>query len=155
MFLLVLPSHVIGIDDGTTLTYHQTINATCVEKKLADKFGGWELDLAKPIEELEVLNVFLYIIICFIFMYNPPCKARGIYLIMFQITCTPSSHCDYEPGVDPIPVSKEGEVQFSLHLNLLGEPQTVSGPMEIGESLSIQCSDPGGQNIFILFKKRC
>ena len=132
---------MIGIDDGTTLTYHQTINATCVEKKLADKFGGWELDLAKPIEELEVLY-FCFIFIC-------------ICLIMFQITCTPSSHCDYEPGVDPIPVSQEGEVQFSLHLNLLGEPQTVSGPMEIGESLSIQCSDPGGQNIFILFKKRC
>ena len=64
---------------------------------------------------------------------------------MFQITCTPSSHCDFEPGVDPIPVYQEGEVQFSLHLNLLGEPQTVSGPMEIGESLSIQCSDQGGQ----------
>ena len=54
LFLLVLPSHVIGIDDGTTLTYHKTINATCVEKKLADKFGGWEIDLPKPIEELEV-----------------------------------------------------------------------------------------------------
>ena len=58
MFILVLPSHVIGIDDGTTLTYHKTINATCIEKKLADKFGGWELDLAKPIEELEVLYFF-------------------------------------------------------------------------------------------------
>ena len=62
-----------------------------------------------------------------------------------QVTCTQSSHCDYEAGVDPIPVSNEGEVKFSLHLNLLGEPQTVSGPMEIGESLSIQCSDPGGR----------
>ena len=51
---------MIGIDDGTALTYHKTINATCIEKKLADKFGGWELDLAKPIEELEVF-VFLYI----------------------------------------------------------------------------------------------
>lgn len=69
---------------------------------------------------------------------------------MFQITCTPSSHCDFEPGVDPIPVSQEGEVQFSLHLNLLGEPQTVSGPMEIGESLSIQCSEPGGLKYFHL-----
>lgn len=36
------------------MTYHKTINATCVEKKLADKFGGWDLDLPKPIEELEV-----------------------------------------------------------------------------------------------------
>ena len=51
---LVLPSHLIGIDDGTTLTYHKTINATCVEKKLGDKFSGWELDVTKPIEELEV-----------------------------------------------------------------------------------------------------
>ena len=45
---------MIGINDGTTLTYHKTINATCVEKKMADRFGGWDLDLPKPIEELEV-----------------------------------------------------------------------------------------------------
>ena len=67
--------------------------------------------------QIRVLIIICFILIC-------------IYLIMFQITCTPSSHCDFEPGVDPIPVSQEGEVQFSLHLNLLGEPQTVSGPME-------------------------
>lgn len=45
---------MIGIDDGTALTYHKTINATCVEKKLGDKFSGWDLDVTKPIEELEV-----------------------------------------------------------------------------------------------------
>ena len=56
---LVLPSHLIGIDDGTTLTYHKTINATCIEKKLGDKFSGWELDVTKPIEELEVKHYTL------------------------------------------------------------------------------------------------
>ena len=45
---------MIGINDGTTLTHHKTINATCVEKKLGDKFSGWELDVTKPIEELKV-----------------------------------------------------------------------------------------------------
>ena len=119
---------MIGIYDGTTLTHHKTINATCVEKKLEDKFSGWELDVTKPIEELKVSSVLL--------LYVP-------YYPLYQISCMPSSHCAYEPGVDPIPVSQVGEVQFSLHLNLFGEPQTVSGPMEIGESISIQCSDPG------------
>ena len=61
------------------------------------------------------------------------------------MSCIPSSHCAYDTGVDPIPVSQEGEVQISLHLNLLGEPSSVSGPMEIGESIVIQCSDPGCQ----------
>ena len=119
---------MIGIDDGTTLTHHKTINATCVEKKLGDKFSGWELDVTKPIEELEVKHYILVVL---------------YYILLSQINCTLSSHCDYEPGVDPIPVSQEGEVQFALHLNLLGEPQTVSGPMEIGESISIQCTEPG------------
>lgn len=64
-------------------------------------------------------------------------------LTIFQISCIPSSHCNYETGVDPIPVSHDGELQISLHLNLLGEPNSVSGPMEIGESIAIQCSDPG------------
>ena len=123
---------MIGIDDGTTLTHHKTINATCVEKKLGDKFSGWELDVTKPIEELVVMHSPIFI----------SCTLLST-IYSFQINCTLSSHCDYEPGVDPIPVSQEGEVQFSLHLNLFGEPQTVSGPMEIGESISIQCSDPG------------
>ena len=75
LFLLVLPSHVIGIDDGTTLTYHKTINATCVEKKLADKFGGWEIDLPKPIEELEVYCIsLLYFLFCiYMHLLAPSC----------------------------------------------------------------------------------
>ena len=51
---------MIGINDGTTLTHHKTINATCVEKKLGDKFSGWELDVTKPIEELEVKHYLPY-----------------------------------------------------------------------------------------------
>ena len=83
--------------------------------------------------------MYIHSIHCFV--------TKSVYLIFSpsQVTCTQSSHCDYEAGVDPIPVSNEGEVKFSLHLNLLGEPQTVSGPMEIGETLSIQCSNPGLQ----------
>ena len=34
-------------------------------------------------------------------------------------------------------------MQFALHLNLLGETQTISGPMEIGESVSIKCINQG------------
>ena len=51
---LVLPAYTIGIDDGNGLSYHKNINATCVEKQLADRFSGWELDLPKPIDEIEV-----------------------------------------------------------------------------------------------------
>ena len=52
--LLVLPAYMIGIDDGTAISYHKNINATCVENQLADRFSGWELDLPKPIDEIEV-----------------------------------------------------------------------------------------------------
>ena len=56
---LVIPSELIMIDDGTTVTYHKTINATCKEKKLMDVFSGWELDLPKPLDEIQVrINIF-------------------------------------------------------------------------------------------------
>ena len=42
------------IDDGTTVSYHKTINATCKEKLLKDVFSGWELELPKPIEQIQV-----------------------------------------------------------------------------------------------------
>ena len=72
---------MIGIDDGTALTYHKTINATCIEKKLADKFGGWELDLAKPIEELQVLCFFtlFIIIICFMLIYHMGAEPKNSF----------------------------------------------------------------------------
>ena len=60
-----------------------------------------------------------------------------------QINCTQAFRCDYEPGVPPIPVPEENSAEFSLHLNFLGEPQAVSGPMEIGDTISIQCLEPG------------
>ena len=42
------------IDDGTSVSYHKTINATCKEKMLMDTFSGWELDLPKPLDEIQV-----------------------------------------------------------------------------------------------------
>ena len=41
----------------------------------------------------------------------------------------------------------DDSVEFSLHLNLLGEPQTMSGPMEIGETIAVQCKEFGKLNI--------
>ena len=49
----------------------------------------------------------------------------------------------------PIPVSEDSSVGFLLHLNFLGVPQAVNGPMEIGESISIQCLEPGNFQIGI------
>ena len=115
----------------------KNVNATCVENQLADRFSGWELDLPKPIDEIEVKISRT--------KTSTSINCSQIYLksFNFQISCVSISHCVYETGVDPIPVFQEGEVQISLHLNLLGEPNSVSGPMEIGESIVIQCSDPG------------
>lgn len=45
------------IDDGTSVSYHKTINATCKEKMLMDIFSGWELDLLKPLDEIQVCCV--------------------------------------------------------------------------------------------------
>ena len=42
----------------------------------------------------------------------------------------------------PIPVPEENSAGFFLHLNFLGEQQAMSGPMEIGESILIQCLKP-------------
>ena len=46
------------IDDGITVSYHKTINATCKEKLLKDTFSGWELELPKPIEQIQVCKPF-------------------------------------------------------------------------------------------------
>ena len=51
---------MIAIDDGSAVSYHKNINATCVEKQLEDRFSGWELDLPKPIDEIEVNADLLY-----------------------------------------------------------------------------------------------
>ena len=60
-----------------------------------------------------------------------------------QVNCTQAFRCDFEAGVAPIPVPEDNSVGFFLHLNFLGEPQAVSGPMEIGDTISIQCLEPG------------
>ena len=47
---------IIEIDDGGSVSYHASINATCTEKMLRNTFSGWKLDTPKPIEELQVDN---------------------------------------------------------------------------------------------------
>ena len=54
--------------------------------------------------------------------------------------------------MDPIPAI-EDSVEFSLYLNFLGEPQTMSGPMEVGESISVECKEPGNYQIIIIIGK--
>ena len=103
---------------------------------LRNTFSGWKLDTPKPIEELQVDNRS-YIIHLHLKYY---CK---------QISCIQNTHCDYEVGVDPIPAI-EDSVEFSLYLNFLGEPQTMSGPMEVGESISVECKEPGNYNQIII-----
>ena len=98
-----------------------------------DKFSGWKFDINKPIEELEVGTIAQELVI--------------LKIIHSQISCVQNTHCDFQYGVDPIPVSDDS-VEFSLHLNLLGEPQTMSGPMEIGETIAVQCKDFGKLNIY-------
>ena len=124
---------MIAIDDGGTVTYHRNINATCTENLLMDKFSGWKFDITKPIEELEVCTIVQELVILLKIIYS-------------QISCVQNTHCDFQYGVDPIPVSDDS-VEFSLHLNLLGEPQTMSGPMEIGESIAVQCKEFGELNM--------
>ena len=73
-----------------------------------------------------------------------------------QINCTQVSHCEFEFGMTPIPVSEENSVAFHLHLNILGEQKVMNGPVEIGESISIQCLEPGKkQHLRILSKTNC
>ena len=129
---------MIAIDDGGTVTYHRNINATCTENLLMDKFSGWKFDITKPIEELEVCTIVQELVIL-------------LKIIHSQISCVQNTHCDFQYGVDPIPVSDDS-VEFSLHLNLLGEPQTMSGPMEIGETIAVQCKDFGKPNMRVRLK---
>ena len=56
---LVVPSEIIMVDDGSTVSYHKTVNVTCKEKLLMDTFSGWELDLVKPLDELQVNYLFI------------------------------------------------------------------------------------------------
>ena len=54
----------------------------------------------------------------------------------------------------PIPVSEENSVAFHLHLNILGEQKVMNGPVEIGESISIQCVEPGNKQHLKLLKDK-
>ena len=74
-------------------------------------------------------------------MYSQNEKAFKTYLM--KINCTQASRCDFEFGAAPIPVPEDSMAGFSPHLNFLGEQQAVSGPMEIGDSIMIQCLEPG------------
>ena len=47
------------VDDGSAVSYHKTVNVTCKEKLLMDTFSGWELDLVKPLDELQVNYLFI------------------------------------------------------------------------------------------------
>ena len=47
------------VDDGSAVSYHKTLNVTCKEKLLMDTFSGWELDLVKPLDELQVNYLFI------------------------------------------------------------------------------------------------
>ena len=52
----------------------------------------------------------------------------------------------------PIPVPEENSAGFFLHLNFLGEQQSMSGPMEIGESILIQCLEPGFNTLIYIYQ---
>ena len=45
---------MIKIDDGNEISYQKYLNVTCTENKLFDKFAWWEVELPKPLDELEV-----------------------------------------------------------------------------------------------------
>ena len=72
----------------------------------------------------------------------------------FQINCTQASNCEFEFGIAPISVSEENSVAFHLHLNILGEQKVMNGPVEIGESISIQCVEPGNKQHLKLLKDK-
>ena len=59
-----------------------------------------------------------------------------------NITCVQNTYCDYGSLSDPIPVSNDS-VEFSLHLDFLGQRKMISGPMSIGDSISVDCSEKG------------
>ena len=50
----VIPSGIIEIYEDGEITHFEHINVTCTENSLMDSFSGWELDLPKPIDEIEV-----------------------------------------------------------------------------------------------------
>ena len=72
-------------------------------------------------------------------------------MFLMKINCKQASRCDFEVGVPPIPVPEDTLAGFSLHLNFLGEQQAVSGPMEIGDSILIECLESGKEKHLIRF----
>ena len=95
-----------------------------------DAFSGWELDLPKPIDEIEVCSIFARVL-----------RRREI-LHLQNITCVQNIYCDYGGLEDPIPAANDS-VKFSLYLDFLGQPKRISGPMNLGESISIDCLEEG------------
>ena len=63
-----------------------------------------------------------------------------------NITCVQNIYCDYGSSSNPIPVSNDS-VEFSLHLDFLGQRKMISGPMSIGDSMSINCIEKGNSCI--------
>ena len=85
--------------------------------------------------------------------YNP--SKRCATLSTNELSAA-SKYTEFEFGMTPIPVSEENSVGFFLHLNILGEQKVMNGPVEIGESISIQCLEPGKtQHCRILSKTNC
>ena len=59
-----------------------------------------------------------------------------------SITCVQNIYCDYDSLSHPIPVTNDS-VEFSLHLDFLGQRKLISGPMSIGDSISIDRIEKG------------
>ena len=66
-----------------------------------------------------------------------------------NVTCLPTSHCDFSTDGPPIPVDGDDDIEFLPFLDFLGQPQLLVAPQEVGGKITAKCRqsdmvlDPG------------
>ena len=59
------------------------------------------------------------------------------------MSCLPTSHCEFSKDGPPIPVEGEDDIEFLPHLDYLGRPLLLVGPVEVGGKIRARCRQSG------------
>ena len=60
-----------------------------------------------------------------------------------NVTCRPTSHCDFSTDGPPIPVEGADDIEFRPYLDFLGQPQMMVAPLEVGGKIRARCRQSG------------
>ena len=113
---------MIEIGAGEVVTYHDVINVTCTEKH-----HGKTSAVSQCQQMLTSDNKFAGWVV------------QTAIEETVNVTCRPTSHCDFSTDGPPIPVEGVDDIEFRPYLDFLGQPQMMVAPVEVGGKITAQC----------------